>query len=113
MRRAGTAELKNNLSRYLSYVRAGGEVVVLDRDTPVARLLPFVPADHEQPGGEAGKDDSRGDERMAELERRGVITRGESANVREWLKSHHPVKLPRGSGSVVDAIIEMRDEERR
>lgn len=34
------SELKANLSRYLRVVRRGGEVQVLDRGTPVARLVP-------------------------------------------------------------------------
>ena len=36
------AELKAKLSQYLRQVRSGGEVVVMDRDRPVARLLPYV-----------------------------------------------------------------------
>jgi antitoxin (DNA-binding transcriptional repressor) of toxin-antitoxin stability system len=44
--------LKNQLSAYLKLVRNGEEVIVQDRDTPVARILPFtlpLPAegDHE------------------------------------------------------------------
>ena len=31
MKSAKIADLKNNLSRYLAHVRAGGEVMVLDR----------------------------------------------------------------------------------
>lgn len=34
------SELKANLSRYVREVRRGGEVQVLDRGTPVARLVP-------------------------------------------------------------------------
>ena len=37
------ADLKNNLSRHLAHVRQGGELTVLDRDTPVARIVPFAP----------------------------------------------------------------------
>ena len=37
---ASVSELKANLSRYLREVRRGGEVEVLDRGTPVARLVP-------------------------------------------------------------------------
>ena len=36
------ADLKNNLSRYLSRVRRGGELTVYDRDTPIARSTPSV-----------------------------------------------------------------------
>ena len=34
------SELKARLSAYLAQVRAGGEVLVLDRSTPIARLTP-------------------------------------------------------------------------
>lgn len=37
----GIAELKGKLSEYLRVVRKGGEVVIKDRETPVARLVPF------------------------------------------------------------------------
>ena len=36
------SELKANLSRYVRQVRRGGEIQVLDRGTPVARLVPAV-----------------------------------------------------------------------
>jgi antitoxin (DNA-binding transcriptional repressor) of toxin-antitoxin stability system len=36
MKKAKVGELRNGLSRYLDYVRAGGSVVVYDRDTPIA-----------------------------------------------------------------------------
>ena len=34
------AELKSNLSRYLRSVQAGNEIVIKDRETPIARLVP-------------------------------------------------------------------------
>ena len=40
MRTVSVTELKANLSRYLHEVRRGGEVQVLDRGAPVARLVP-------------------------------------------------------------------------
>jgi prevent-host-death family protein len=40
MRAVKIAELKSQLSRHLRHVRAGGVVTVLDRNTPVARLVP-------------------------------------------------------------------------
>ena len=39
MTKAGVAELKANLSAYLRRVRDGESVTVMDRDTPVARLV--------------------------------------------------------------------------
>ena len=40
MRRVGVAQLKSRLSEYLRLVKRGGTVTVLDRDRPVARLVP-------------------------------------------------------------------------
>ena len=37
----GIAELKGKLSAYLRAVRKGGEIVIKDRDTPIARLVPY------------------------------------------------------------------------
>ena len=41
------SDLKANLSRYLREVRRGGEVQVLDRGAPVARLVPATASDDE------------------------------------------------------------------
>ena len=45
MTTASVSELKANLSRYLREVRRGGEVEVLDRGAPVARLVPAAGGD--------------------------------------------------------------------
>ena len=44
MRRVGVADLKDQLSRYLREVEAGGEVEVTDRSRPIARIVPAQPA---------------------------------------------------------------------
>lgn len=36
------AELKNRLSLYLNEVRAGQELLVRDRNTPIARIVPIA-----------------------------------------------------------------------
>ena len=41
MRRVQIADLKNNLSAHLRRVRAGGEVLVCDRLTPIAKIVPL------------------------------------------------------------------------
>ncbi len=41
MKSAKVSELKAKLSAYLAEVRNGGTVVVYDRNTPIARLVPF------------------------------------------------------------------------
>jgi prevent-host-death family protein len=35
------AELKSKLSEYLRSVRRGNEIVIKDRDTPIARIVPY------------------------------------------------------------------------
>lgn len=43
MRSVNIAELKNQLSRYLNFARAGEEIVIRDRNLPVAKLVPLSP----------------------------------------------------------------------
>jgi prevent-host-death family protein len=45
MRTANIGTLKNQLSAYIRYVRSGEEVIVCDRNVPVARILPIQPAE--------------------------------------------------------------------
>ncbi len=42
MAQVRVAELKARLSEYLRRVRRGQTVTVLDRDTPIARIIPYV-----------------------------------------------------------------------
>src|SRR5258705_7544978 len=88
MKQAKIATLKNNLSRYLDHVRRGGSVIVLDRDRPVARLVPLP---HEGAGGAS--------ERLARLEPQGLIRRGTgtpSAGPRARKPIRPPGGVPRG-----------------
>jgi prevent-host-death family protein len=45
MRTANIGVLKNQLSAYLRYVRNGEEVVICDRNVPIARILPLEPSE--------------------------------------------------------------------
>jgi prevent-host-death family protein len=42
MKAVGIADLKARLSEYLKSVRQGQSLTVLDRDTPVARIVPYA-----------------------------------------------------------------------
>ncbi len=42
MKRVGIAELKSRLSEHLRSVRKGRTLTVFDRDTPVARIVPYA-----------------------------------------------------------------------
>lgn len=41
MKAVKIADLKSRLSQHIRHVRAGGVLTVLDRNTPVARLVPI------------------------------------------------------------------------
>ena len=41
MKRAKVSELQDRLSAYLADVRGGDTVIVCDRNTPIARLVPY------------------------------------------------------------------------
>ncbi len=45
MRSVNVAELKNRLSTYITFAKAGEEVIIRDRNRPVAKLVPFVAID--------------------------------------------------------------------
>jgi prevent-host-death family protein len=42
MKRVGVADLKAHLSGHLRTVRKGETLIILDRDKPIARLVPFA-----------------------------------------------------------------------
>ena len=82
----GVRELKNNLSRYLDRARAGDEVVVTDRGTPVARLTALDQSvDH-----------------LAELIARGVVRPARRAERRA------PGNRVKPAGSVSDLVADQR-----
>lgn len=43
MKAIGIADLKARLSEHLRLVRQGHSLTVLDRKTPIARIVPYVP----------------------------------------------------------------------
>jgi prevent-host-death family protein len=77
MKTAAVAELKARLSRYLSRVKAGEEILVTERNVPIARLVPV-----------AGR--VEGLEGLRDLERQGLIRVGTSTLPKDFWK------LPRG-----------------
>jgi len=101
MKKAKIAELRNGLSRYLDHVRAGGSVIVYDRDTPIAEIVPLKK-------NKAISKQDRDEERLARLEAKGAIRRG-TGDFAAWLKTHKPIKFPGGPAGVVQALLEERE----
>jgi antitoxin (DNA-binding transcriptional repressor) of toxin-antitoxin stability system len=99
MKQAKISDLKNNLSRYIAYVRKGGVVRVMDRDRPVADL---VPLGRGEPSG------TEIDAIVHDLERKGIVSRGTGTLPKRFL--HRP--LPRSKTSVVEALLDERRNSR-
>ena len=96
MKEAQISELKNQLSRYLALVRKGEIVRIVDRNRPVAQIVPI---------GQAVKGRCVGTEALAEMERKGLIRRGTDRVAREILDSDPPGR-PVG---VLAALLEERE----
>ncbi|MFY9343543.1 MAG: hypothetical protein WAT39_13690 [Planctomycetota bacterium] len=98
MKKAKISELKNNLSRFLAYVRRGGTVRVFDRDVPIADLTPC----------ETGTSTDELDASLAALERDGILQRAKRPLPDDFLTR----RLPRAKASVVQALLDERREGR-
>jgi len=94
MRSVNIADLKNNLSRYLSEVRRGSEVVVRDRNKPIAKIVPLP---------ELGDEESE----LAELIAQGIAR--PPRTTRALPKSFWSEPLPEASVDLIALIREDRD----
>lgn len=100
MKAVNVAELKNRLSHYLRLVRRGEAILVRDRDRVIARIEPAGEA--ASPAASAGDE-----ERLSELERRGIVRRGAGGLTLERL-----AERPRVRADVVAALLAEREEAR-
>jgi antitoxin (DNA-binding transcriptional repressor) of toxin-antitoxin stability system len=97
MKEANISQVKNNLSRYLAWVKQGGVVRILDRDRPIAQIVPIDrPRDRGAPVGV---------EALLEMERKGLIRRGSGTVDRDILERNPPGR----SSGVLAALLEERE----
>ena len=99
MKKATISVAKNTLSRLIGYVRRGETVLILDRDTPVARLEPV------------GRDPEIGDQLLPALVRKGVIAPPRKHLDAEAFLARRIPALPEGA-SAVAAVLEEREAGR-
>lgn len=96
-RTVNIAELKNQLSAYLQFVRAGEEVVIRDRQVPVAKIVPI------------SQDDTDADEAS-------LVASGQMSLPRRKFDDKHfwsiGARLPQ-SGDLTNAIKRVMDAERK
>ena len=97
MKRAKISELRDHLSRYLEEVRRGETIEVVDRNIPVARVVPVMAA--------SVRGHQRDEAWIERLRRSGVVKSGPLKGVAEILKRVPPG--PPKSG-VLDALLSER-----
>ena len=95
MKHVKIADLKNNLSRHLARVRAGETITVLDRDRPIARLVPIAKADRK----------TALDAHLDDLERKGWLRRG-TGGLPRWFGKRPRIRV---RGSVLKDFLEERE----
>ncbi len=95
---AKISELKNRLSYYLARVRRGESILVLDRDKVIARI---------EPAGGVRARSTDHSVWLDDLERRGVVRRGDGHLPRGWLE-----RRPKIDANLVRALLKEREEGR-
>lgn len=96
MKTASISQTKNQLSALIDQVRQGETIVITDHDRPVAKLVPAQADNDEEAAGA-----------LANLERKGIIRRGNS----EAHRLAAPIK-PRAGSSALAALLQDRQEDR-
>lgn len=97
MKKAKISDLKNNLSRYLDLVRKGEIVEILDRDIPIAVIISISEVEGKSREG-----------KILELERKGVLRRGNPSLLNSLKKTPPPGKL---TGALKSLLQEREEEE--
>ena len=104
MIRATISEVKDGMSAYLRRVKAGESVLVMERRTPIARI---VPVGIDSQGGREG-DRVDAEAKVARLEQAGIVVRRGSGSPLDVLE--RPLRA--GAG-VLEALLDERSEESR
>lgn len=94
MRSVNVAELKDQLSKYLTFAKAGEEIVIRDRNLPVAKLVPFV-------------SDNANDEELL------LVAAGKMRMPRTSLGVDELFKIPTGKvadNQAIQAVLDEREE---
>ena len=99
MKKATISVAKNTLSRLIDLVKRGETVLILDRDTPVARLEPVT------------GDPLLGERMLSDLVRRGVLAiPRRTLDVKAFCKL--PLPSPAPGASALRALLEEREAGR-
>lgn len=98
MKKTNIAGLRNSLSRFIEYAKKGDEVLILDRQRPVAKLV----------GISSSYEGMSDQEYLSKLEQEGVIRRGPGKLSSNFLTR----KLPTSTQSVLKTLLDERESGR-
>lgn len=104
MIRATISEVKAGMSAYLRRVKAGESVLITERKTPVARLVPVA----QVAGSRQDADGTDESARLLRLEQAGVVVRRGNGSPLDALATPLPA-----SASLMSALLGDRAEESR
>ena len=111
MTQATISELKNSLSAYIRKVKLGESVLIMDRKTPVARLVPLESdatlREQAAPYDSASERSIADEARLAELEREGLIIRSHVPMPLDVIRSWKPIK----DVNLLQALLDEREED--
>lgn len=96
MKMAAIHELKSRLSEYLAYVKSGNEVLVTDRGTPIAYLVPIPKTGKKR-------------ESLLEMQKQGLLKLGPGKLPDDFWEMP---RLEDPEGLIMKALLEEREEER-
>ena len=96
MKSATISQAKNHFSELLARVKRGETVLILERDRPIARIVPLE------------ETELADDARLAELERKGVLRRAPRGPLR---KLPPPIDWPAEAG-LIGALLSEREDAR-
>jgi antitoxin (DNA-binding transcriptional repressor) of toxin-antitoxin stability system len=94
MKKASVSDLKNQISRYLDYVKQRETVLVLDRNIPMAELKPITSK------SSSGK--------LIALERKGIVRLGSGKVCEKFFKE----KLRGKRAKTLEALLDEREQGR-
>jgi prevent-host-death family protein len=98
MHTASVSQLKTHVSEYMGRVRSGEELLLTDRGRPFAKIVPLR------------RDEQPADDRMAQLERAGLVRLGKGSMPADLLAPR--IQVQPGVSSLAALLAERAEDER-
>lgn len=100
MKTATITDLKNRLSYFLDLIKSGQQVIILDRNNPIAKITSLISADN----------NNKEEDKLIRLERAGLINRASSTDIKRFLKLEKPKAS--NKNSLLKTLLQDREDGR-